>query len=164
MTNTGGTAVTGYDYYPFGKELRSSITSGADSRFMFQGKEFDTALSLDLYYFEARFYRPDIGRFASPDPERVRWSYYSFCNNNPLRYVDPTGLEPIEVSEDEDNFIEACGFIGLCAGFAYSSKMLVAAGASQFWTAWGTLAGGVIGGIAGVTLGIGLVLLFRWLF
>jgi len=75
---------------------RTSVDSGADSRFLFQAKEFDTELNLDLYYFEARFYNAEVGRFASPDPERVGWSYYAFCNNNPLRYIDPTGLDPQE--------------------------------------------------------------------
>jgi len=92
VTNTSGTAVAGYDYYPYGKTLRSSINSGADSRFMLQGKEFDTELNLDLYYFEARFYRPDIGRFAAPDPMKQGWSYYSFTGNNPIRFTDPSGM------------------------------------------------------------------------
>jgi RHS repeat-associated protein len=88
-----GADVAGYDYYPYGKELRSDIDSGADSRFLFGAKEYDTELSLDLYYFEARFYRPDIGRFASPDPLRNSWSHYAYAKCNPLRYVDPSGLE-----------------------------------------------------------------------
>ncbi|MFO7769590.1 MAG: RHS repeat-associated core domain-containing protein, partial [bacterium] len=94
VVNTGGTAVAGYDYYPYGLDLRSSVNAGASCRFLFGSKELDTELSLDLYYFEARFYSPEIGRFVSPDPLRIGWSPYPFANNNPLRWVDPTGLGP----------------------------------------------------------------------
>ncbi|MFO7767680.1 MAG: RHS repeat-associated core domain-containing protein [bacterium] len=102
VVNTGGTAVAGYDYYPYGLNLRSSVNAGASCRFLFGGKELDSELSLDLYYFEARFYNPEIGRFVSPDPLRIGWSPYPFANNNPLRWVDPTGLGPQEPDQGED--------------------------------------------------------------
>jgi len=99
VVNAGGTAVAGYDNYPFGKELRSSVSGDADSRFKFGAKEFDTQLNLDLYYFEARFYRPDVGRYLSPDPIREGWTHYAYVENNPLIRVDPSGLRSEETSE-----------------------------------------------------------------
>jgi RHS repeat-associated protein len=94
VVDSVGTAVAAYDYFPFGASLRSDENPNRDSRFKFGAKEYNTELYVFLYYFEARFHNPDIGRFASPDPARQGWSYYAFCSNNPMRFADPTGLGP----------------------------------------------------------------------
>ncbi|MCC6962507.1 MAG: RHS repeat-associated core domain-containing protein, partial [candidate division Zixibacteria bacterium] len=41
----------------------------------------------------ARFYDPSIGRFSSPDPVKDYHNPYSYVRNNPIRYIDPTGME-----------------------------------------------------------------------
>ncbi|RAZ92838.1 hypothetical protein DPM33_02930 [Mesorhizobium hawassense] len=59
-----------------------------------------------LYYFGARYYDPVLGRFISPDPlyvgdpERctgnpVSCNLFAYANNNPMAYIDPTGLKEI---------------------------------------------------------------------
>jgi RHS repeat-associated protein len=53
--------------------------------------------SSGLYYYNARYYDPSIGRFISPDtvvpspasPQSL--NRYSYCLNNPLKYIDPSG-------------------------------------------------------------------------
>ncbi|MBF0367092.1 MAG: hypothetical protein HQK50_16070 [Oligoflexia bacterium] len=68
-------------------------------RFTGQYKDDDTG----LYYFEARYYDPTIGRFITPDPlflndpqkclKSVReCNLYQYAGNNPIKYNDPTGL------------------------------------------------------------------------
>ena len=58
---------------------------------------------IGLYYFNARWYSPTMGRFISPDPlylyqpeqglqEPKRLNPYAYAGNNPVRYVDPSGL------------------------------------------------------------------------
>jgi RHS repeat-associated protein len=64
----------------------------------FTGKERDAETGLD--YFGARYYSGAQGRFSSPDPllnsgkpsNPQSWNRYTYTLNNPLRYVDPTGL------------------------------------------------------------------------
>ncbi|NLY75287.1 MAG: RHS repeat-associated core domain-containing protein, partial [Firmicutes bacterium] len=45
------------------------------------------------YYFNARWYDPDLGRFISEDPARDpnNPNLYSYCGNNPVMRVDPDG-------------------------------------------------------------------------
>jgi len=46
-----------------------------------------------LYYFHARWYDPELGRFYSLDPIIYPGqSPYSYCYNNPTNFVDPSGL------------------------------------------------------------------------
>lgn len=52
-----------------------------------------------LINMNARLYDPALGRFLSPDPvvqlldNTQSYNRYSYCLNNPLRYVDLTGLK-----------------------------------------------------------------------
>ena len=52
---------------------------------------------LGLYYYGARYYDPQLGRFVSPDtdvPESQgvqAWDRYAGMNNNPVKYTDPSG-------------------------------------------------------------------------
>jgi RHS repeat-associated protein len=47
-----------------------------------------------LYYYRARYYNPYIGRFLQTDPVgySAGMNLYRYCVNNPLSYVDPSGL------------------------------------------------------------------------
>jgi RHS repeat-associated protein len=110
-----------HDYLPFGEEISAygGRTSAqgyvADGlRQQFTAKERDLETGLD--YFGARYYASTHGRFTSPDPfshwmlERKkqdqyisnpqRWNKYSYVLNNPLHYVDPTGLAEVPAWKD----------------------------------------------------------------
>ncbi|MEO1338979.1 MAG: RHS repeat-associated core domain-containing protein, partial [Myxococcota bacterium] len=77
----------------------------------FQGRELDSSIP-EFYNFGARTYRSDFARFMSadsvvPDPEAsASWNRYTFVQNNPLRYIDPSGHdeEPVttQASTQED--------------------------------------------------------------
>jgi len=49
-----------------------------------------------LYYFNARWYDAELGRFTTEDPIRDGTNWYAYVGNRPLTYTDPTGLDPIE--------------------------------------------------------------------
>jgi RHS repeat-associated protein len=65
-----------------------------DTDKLFTGQRLDDT---GLYYYNARYYDATIGRFISADtivsnpmnPQTL--NRYSYCLNNPLKYVDPSG-------------------------------------------------------------------------
>ena len=46
-----------------------------------------------MYYFNARWYDSEIGRFVTEDPARDGVNWYAYCGGNPLVNVDFWGLE-----------------------------------------------------------------------
>ena len=96
MTVDGSANVVGYDdYYPFGMVMEGrSYTSTADPRFKYTSKERDTESGLDC--FGARYYDARVGKWLSLDPmadKFIPWSPYAYSFCNPLRFVDPSGME-----------------------------------------------------------------------
>jgi RHS repeat-associated protein len=62
---------------------------------MFTGKERDAA-ETGYDYFGARYYDPWSGRWMSVDPISAKynaWSPYHYAADNPLRIVDPDGMD-----------------------------------------------------------------------
>ncbi len=89
ITDKAGSVVWHVDYLPFGtafNEFGSEDLAGLK----YNVKEFDES---GFYYYGARYYDPETGRFISPDNVNTFPSPYVYVRNNPLRYVDPTGQE-----------------------------------------------------------------------
>ncbi len=70
----------------------------------------------ELYFMQARFYDPMLGRFIQPDilvpgPANPRaLNRYSYVLNNPLRYTDPTGYCGQSVTDaGYNNLLGLCG-------------------------------------------------------
>jgi RHS repeat-associated protein len=82
------------DYYPFGMPYKDG-TNPERQPYKFGGKEYDEMQGLNWYDFEARAYDGIVGRFPTTmDPLAEKYyavSPYAYCNNNPVRYIDPTG-------------------------------------------------------------------------
>jgi RHS repeat-associated protein len=96
-----------HDYLPFGEELFATqgLRTGTMGysvndtvRQKFTQKERDAETGLD--YFGARYYANTQGRFTGADPllssghpsAPQTWNRFSYALNNPLRYIDPSGL------------------------------------------------------------------------
>jgi RHS repeat-associated protein len=61
VTSDNGTPLTSVTYYPFGTP---NNYTGSEQPFLFTGKEKDAT---GLYYFNARYYNPETGRFITRD-------------------------------------------------------------------------------------------------
>ncbi|MFW6016839.1 MAG: RHS repeat-associated core domain-containing protein [bacterium] len=83
--------ITRLDYAPFGEDFRPT-----SERYKFTGKEDD--VSTDLYYYNARYYDPAIGRFITEDSAKDGINWYVYCRNSPFRYVDLDGLAAMEAN------------------------------------------------------------------
>jgi len=92
-TNVTSGAQTGnIKYYPYGTTRSGAVYT----TYKFTGQRLDD--STGLYYYGARYYDAAIGRFVQADsivpqpgnPQAL--NRYSYVYNNPLRFIDPTGM------------------------------------------------------------------------
>ena len=96
VTDESGESVWSTEYTPFGG--MASTEGELKKAAKFTGKDLDE--DIGLYYFNARWYDQEIGRFISEDswkgniinPRTLNCYIYTF--NNPLKYNDPTGHIP----------------------------------------------------------------------
>ena len=91
LTDDSKNVLARYEYDVFGA-IRAE-TGASDNVRKFTGKEFDA--DSNLYYYAARYYDPYIGRFTQRDPIADGVNWYIYTENNPLRFVDPTGLRAV---------------------------------------------------------------------
>ena len=97
------------EYHPFGTTSYRSGRNEVDvslKRYKYVGKERDEETG--LYYYGARYYAAWIARFVSVDPlasERSWVSPYSYCQNNPVGRVDPSGALDNPIYDWGGNFL-----------------------------------------------------------
>ena len=139
MTNaTTGSVVRTNKYLPYGGTFETSGT--ADDTHKYTGQVLDD--NTGLYYYNARYYDPQLCTFISPDSV-VQSQYdpqslnrYSYCRNNPINNTDPTGhrMEPM--------------FDDYGGGYSYSSRLDLSWRNSSignaFNTGWNYFAGNIV--------------------
>ena len=102
LSNTNGVVTREYQYDAFGNERNPDA---ADTNpFRYCGEYFDAETG-DIY-LRARYYDPAAGRFTQMDSvwstshtipngqtaiDPLSLNLYTYCYNNPLSYIDPTG-------------------------------------------------------------------------
>ena len=107
------------NYYPFGlqhqgyNEGMSPTGNSVGQRYRFGGKELTEALGLDTYDppagragFGARNYDAALGRWMNVDPlaeHMRRHSPYNYAFNNPVYFIDPDGMEPMDWIRNNDS-------------------------------------------------------------
>ncbi|MDR0793879.1 MAG: RHS repeat-associated core domain-containing protein, partial [Chitinophagaceae bacterium] len=108
------------EYHPFGTtsyRAGRNATEVSQKRYKYCGKERDEETG--LYYFGARYYAAWLCRFCSCDVKSADYPQvnpYCYALNNPLRYVDPTGMSP----ENPDKLKQAAK-VGVEASAKYKS-------------------------------------------
>jgi len=95
VTDESKSIVSAVTYHPFGE----TDTEEGSEEYLFTGKQKD---STELYYYGARFYDPDTGRFITRDQKWGRISNpqtlnrFTYCANNPVKYIDPDGRDYLD--------------------------------------------------------------------
>jgi RHS repeat-associated protein len=146
ITDQNGQQVQYLEYAPYGTVARNEGTDA--TAYKFTGKELD---STGLYFYSARYYDPEIGRFVTADtivqapydPQSL--NRYAYCRNNPIKYVDPSGHW----------FWAFLGLIGIVAGIGAVASTVIAGVTGQI-TSWSTFwAAFASGATAGAVAAVG---------
>ena len=96
------------EYRPYGE---SSFGSYGKKRYRFTGKERDEESG--PYYPGARYYAPWLARWTAADPAGMvdGPNLYEYVRGNPVKLVDPDGMESSEVDDGPINVRDDHGYV-----------------------------------------------------
>ena len=95
VVDDSGEVVNHIVYDGFGGVV-SETDSTVEFRFGYTGRELDEETG--WYYYRARYYDPQVGRFVSQDPIGFAGgdvNLYGYVGNSPTNFTDPSGLVPL---------------------------------------------------------------------
>lgn len=121
-----GEVVQRIEYAPFGFE-RLVLNSTEKEQPKFTGQTQD--LETDLHYYNARYYDSVIGRFIQPDSiipdvySSQGLNSYAYVYNNPFKYTDPGGNNPILLGIAAGIFIPVGFALVITSNLALSAYM-----------------------------------------
>lgn len=93
-TDSSGNVIQRLSYDEYGNLSSGSSTTG--QAFRYTGRRYD--LETGLYYYRARYYSPQLGRFLQADPVGYKddFNLYSYVYNDALNRTDPSGESECE--------------------------------------------------------------------
>ena len=156
--NESGAKCAEYAYDAWGTCYTTLDTNGVGSLNPFRYRGYYFVSRIGLYYLTTRFYDYTTGRFINADVPSICFddgltlpegcNLYSYCRNNPISYVDPTGHFAISTL-----VVIIMTTVGVIVGGVYAYDKAYNDGARD-WELFGwTLLGAVIGGFIGFGIG-----------
>ena len=156
--NESGAKCAEYTYDAWGTCYLMLDTEGVGSLNPFRYRGYYFVSRIGLYYLTTRFYDYTTGRFINADVPSICFddgltlpegcNLYSYCRNNPISYVDPTGHFAISTL-----VVIIMTTVGVIVGGVYAYDKAYNDGARD-WELFGwTLLGAVIGGFIGFGIG-----------
>ena len=100
ITDVLGEVVQHIEYFAFGETFLEEHSNTDRTPYLFNGKELDEETG--LYYYGARYYDPVTSVWQSVDPLAEKYpnrSPYEYTFSNPIKYLDPNGMEGIPPPE-----------------------------------------------------------------
>jgi RHS repeat-associated protein len=96
LSTTAGSIAQTYTFDSYGNQTGSS--GSLTNSLRYTAREFDAETS--LYYYRARYYDTNSGRFISEDPIAFQAgsNFYTYVRNKPTIFSDPTGLLNFDAS------------------------------------------------------------------
>jgi len=94
LSNNTGIKQKTYRYDSFGNIIAETGT--VENPYIYTGRERDAETG--LYYYRARYYDPQFGRFLNEDPIGFASgdeNFHAYVGNNPVNFVDPLGLSRV---------------------------------------------------------------------
>jgi len=134
-TGISGKVKSTYGYDPFGVLVSRERNDGNSFRYLARYGVKTHTLASDIVFIRSRLYDPEYGRFLSFDPLLYYGSPtnpYTYCNNNPLFYKDPSGRVPLIA-------------LGALAGATANVVFYIATNSKDTWT-WRGFGGAAVGG------------------
>ena len=80
----------------------------SDIEYAYNGKEKIEMHGFNMYDYGARFYDQTISRWHSMDPLAEKYysiSPYAYCANNPVKYIDPDGMDLYRYDDETGKMI-----------------------------------------------------------
>jgi RHS repeat-associated protein len=140
-TDRSGNVIQHYEYLAYGGERYSENNASGHPEFnlthRFTGQAVDDETG--LYYFNSRYYDPELGRFIQADTitpsvaDCQSLNRYSYCLNSPINYTDPSGH------------------------FVWMAALVAALEAGAVGAVVGGIVGGAISGMTGGNVGAGIL-------
>ena len=106
IADISGNLVAKYTYDSWGKLVSikdsNDVDKTTDENFIgyvnpirYRGYYYDSETG--LYYLNARYYDPEVGRFINADETLAGgFNLFEYCTNNPIRFVDAKGNRPAD--------------------------------------------------------------------